>query len=173
MKHIRRYHNRYAVTGDYTAIKVMIASVVFCWVINNLDWSQWIVKAEFVSPLGDAKVIQIDHQVEVKVPVPLNCKTEKCQIMAYIVERFGDDAADAITMINKCENHAFNPKATNTANSNGTIDRGIFQINSIHGGDEMYNWRTNIDAAYKIFKNRGWGAWSCSYVIGVKSFWQK
>lgn len=173
MKHIRRYHNRYAVTGDYTAIKTMIASVVFGWVVLNLDWSQWIAQAEWIDPRSDAQLIEIEKIVEVKVPVPVKCETEKCKIMAYIVEKFGDDASDAITMLNKCENHSLNSKATNKANSNGTIDRGVFQINSIHGGDELYDWKTNIDKAYKIFKNRGWSAWSCSHVIGVKSFWQK
>lgn len=170
---MKLYKRHYHIKPDYTAIKTMIASAVFGWVIMNLDYSQWIVKAEFVSPLSDAKVIQVEKVVEVKVPVPVKCTTEKCEIMAYILEKFGDDASDAITMLNKCENHSLNPKATNTANSNGTVDRGVFQINSVHGGDEMYNWKTNIDTAYRIFKNRGWSAWSCSHVIGVKSFWQK
>jgi hypothetical protein len=99
--------------------------------------------------------------------------TEKEKILNYIVEVFGEDSADAITIINKCENHAFDPKATNW-NSNGTWDTGIFQINQIHGYtmDEMQDWHKNIDAAKKIFDNRGWTAWSCSYVVGVKSFWQ-
>jgi hypothetical protein len=99
--------------------------------------------------------------------------TQKQQILSYIIEVFGDDSADAITIINKCENHAFDPKATNW-NRNGTWDTGIFQINQIHGYtmDEMQDWRKNIDAAKKIFDNRGWTAWSCSYVVGVKSFWQ-
>jgi hypothetical protein len=99
--------------------------------------------------------------------------TEKQQIMSYIVEVFGDDADDAITIINKCENSEFNPKATNH-NSNGTWDTGIFQINQVHGYslEEMQDWHKNIDVAKKIFDNRGWKAWSCSHVIGVKSFWQ-
>ena len=99
--------------------------------------------------------------------------SEKQQILAYIVEVFGDDSADAITIINKCENHAFNPKATNW-NRNGTWDTGIFQINQVHGYtmEEMQDWKLNINAAKKIFDNRGWTAWSCSEVVGVKPFWK-
>ena len=99
--------------------------------------------------------------------------TEKQQILDYIIEVFGDDSADAITIINKCENHAFNPGATNW-NRNGTWDAGIFQINEIHGYsiEQMKDWKQNIDAAKKIFDGRGWSAWSCSHVINIKSFWQ-
>lgn len=99
--------------------------------------------------------------------------SEKQQILAYIVEVFGDDSADAITIINKCENHEFNPKATNW-NRNGTWDTGIFQINQVHGYtmEEMQDWKQNIIAAKKIFDASGWSAWSCSHVINVKSFWQ-
>jgi hypothetical protein len=99
--------------------------------------------------------------------------TEKEQILNYIVEVFGEDAADAITIINKCENHAFDPKATNW-NSNGTWDAGIFQVNEIHGYtiEQMKDWKQNIDAAKIIFDGRGWEAWACSNHVGVKSFWQ-
>ena len=116
--------------------------------------------------------------VEYKSPVVLVDErdrdySEKQQILDYIVEVFGDDSADAITLINKCENHAFDPKATNW-NSNGTWDTGIFQINQVNGYsmEEMQDWKLNIDAAKKIFDNRGWSAWSCAEEVGVKPFWK-
>lgn len=120
-------------------------------------------------------VLEVEKQVEVvrEVEVDRKFTTQKQQILAYIVEVFGDDADDAITIINKCENSSFNPEAENW-NSNGTWDAGIFQVNEVHGYtmEEMKDWKQNVDAAYKIFKSRGWEAWSCSHVVGVKSFWQ-
>lgn len=53
--------------------------------------------------------------------------------------------------------------ATNT-NSNKSIDRGLFQINSIHSakytGKDIFNCETNIDVAYQIYKASKWNAWS-------------
>ena len=120
--------------------------------------------------------VQVQAREIIIVPEPTPTpkpQTEKEQILAYIVEVFGEDSADAITIINKCENKAFNPKATNW-NRNGTWDTGIFQINQIHGYtmEEMQDWKQNIDAAKKIFDNSTWSAWSCSRVVNIKSFWQ-
>lgn len=101
--------------------------------------------------------------------------SQKVQILSYIVEVFGEDAADAITIIRKCENSAFNPEAENW-NNNGTWDAGIFQVNQVHGYtiEEMKDWKKNIDAAYKIFKRAGnkWTPWSCAHVIGQKPFYE-
>jgi hypothetical protein len=51
------------------------------------------------------------------------------------------------------------------ANTNGTIDVGIFQINSIHFGregcsfKELVNMESNIKCAKKIYDEQGWGPW--------------
>jgi hypothetical protein len=46
-------------------------------------------------------------------------------------------------------------------NSNGSKDRGIFQINSIHGfGDELFEAELNIKIARKIYDKNGWKAGS-------------
>ena len=99
--------------------------------------------------------------------------TQKQMILNYIVEVFGDESANAITIINKCENHNFDPKAQNW-NSNGSVDTGIFMVNSVHGYSEeqLKDWKFNIDKAKQIYDRNGWSAWACSHVIGVKSFWQ-
>ena len=97
--------------------------------------------------------------------------TQKQEIIAKIVEAFGEDAPDAFNVL-YCENRGLNPNATNH-NRNGTIDRGLFQINSIHGGEELFDIDTNIRAAKKIFDNRGWTAWACSERVGVTPFWKE
>lgn len=97
--------------------------------------------------------------------------TEKQIIIQKITEVFGEDAPDAFNIL-YCENRTLNPKATNH-NRNGSIDRGLFQINSIHGhGDKMYDIDLNIKTAKRIFDQRGWSAWSCAERVGVQPFWK-
>jgi len=48
-------------------------------------------------------------------------------------------------------------------NSNGTIDRGLFQINSVHGyGNELFDPYTNIDIGLKLYMGDGIGHWTAS-----------
>lgn len=54
-----------------------------------------------------------------------------------------------------------NPNAQNSANSNGTIDRGLFQINSVHGAQSTFDLASNIRAAIQISNNgSNWQPWS-------------
>ena len=47
-------------------------------------------------------------------------------------------------------------------NKDGSVDYGLFQINSIHGYDknDLMDPAFNIDVAYKIYKSQGLRAWS-------------
>lgn len=84
----------------------------------------------------------------------------EADIRAYITTKFGVYASVA-TCIAQHES-GFNPNAIHY-NSNGTIDRGVFQINSIHGYDPstLFNWKDNIDIAYTM-SGAGtiWDAWA-------------
>lgn len=40
-------------------------------------------------------------------------------------------------------------------NTNGTVDRGLFQINSVHGGMSTYSTTANAKAAFSLYKKRG------------------
>lgn len=106
-------------------------------------------------------------------PIPTTeTLTEKEQIIAYIYEVFGEHAEDAIKVVGECENKSWNPKAVNH-NRNGTVDRGIFQLNSAYwGGEENFDWKTNVDKAYIVFERAGkkWTPWTCSHVVGQKNY---
>ena len=54
-----------------------------------------------------------------------------------------------------------NPLTVNK-NTNGTWDRGIFQINSVHGDDdlEMFDVDKNLIAARAVYDKQGITAWS-------------
>jgi hypothetical protein len=52
------------------------------------------------------------------------------------------------------------PGATNASNTNGTIDRGLFQMNSIHGGCSTYDLDENVRCAVKLSRNGSyWKPW--------------
>jgi hypothetical protein len=104
-------------------------------------------------------------------PAPSEVSTEKQQIIDYIVEVFGEHAPEAFNVL-FCENRNLDPKAINY-NRNGTVDRGIFQLNSAYwGGEENFNYKTNIDKAYVVFERAGkkFTPWTCSHRINQKNY---
>lgn len=65
-----------------------------------------------------------------------------------------------------------NPNADNSGlNSDGTNDKGLMQINSIHvtsgliSDTARFDPEANVKAAYAIYRGSGWSAWS-SYNAG-------
>jgi len=111
------------------------------------------------------------------VPVDHTFTTQRQQILAYIVEKFGDRAGDAISIINQCENHAFNPDAINH-NHNGSIDIGVMQINTSTTSadvEKLHDWKYNIDRGFAKYKARGnkFTDWTCAHVINEKNYLDK
>lgn len=96
-------------------------------------------------------------------------------IEQYIIKVFGQDAGSkGIEMLKECENKSMNPEATNH-NRNGSVDRGLWQINSVHGyGEELFDPYFNTDVAYKIYQRAGnsFRPWSCANHAGEIAFWQ-
>lgn len=78
---------------------------------------------------------------------------------------FEDDAEDALK-IAKCES-GLRADAWNE-NTNGSVDVGVFQINSVHGirAKWLLNDEVNIRVAKQIFDEQGgWHAWVCKKVL--------
>lgn len=63
--------------------------------------------------------------------------------------------------VSLAENQASDPKATHK-NLDGTIDYGLWQVNSIHGYpvDQLLTSTGNARAAFEVWKKEGWPAWS-------------
>lgn len=108
-------------------------------------------------------------------------KTQKQQILAYIVSKFGDSAADAITIIRKCENSTFDPTRMNKSNKNGTWDVGVMQINvdpeNAAEVKKLQDYRYNIDRGYQKFLQGDGGKhrktfylWTCGHEIGQYTY---
>lgn len=94
------------------------------------------------------------------------------QIEARIHEVFGDRADDAIKMLKTCENKSFDPQVVSPLNDNGSVDVGLFQINTDPKNtdevEKLKNWEYNIQRAYKKFeaKYRTFYYWTCGNVAG-------
>ena len=141
--------------------------------------TQGIVGAQVLAPTDN--IVYVDRVVEVirEVEVDRTFKSEKQQIMAYIVQVFGEDAPDAI-QIAKCES-GLNPETIGDTNlmshNNGELvgdSIGIFQVRT---GGEGWNrakanemsaeefrvylkdYKKNIDYAKTIFDQGGWSPW--------------
>jgi len=57
-------------------------------------------------------------------------------------------------------------------NTNGSIDRGLFQINSVHGALSTTNLAANVKAAVKIHKESGWSPWVTYKTGAYKKYYQ-
>lgn len=84
--------------------------------------------------------------------------TQTSQVEDLIREAFPEEP-EVMIAIAKSES-GLNPQAGNK-NHNGTIDTGIFQINSIHGYSEEWlkDPENNIKAARKVYEKQGKEAW--------------
>lgn len=80
-------------------------------------------------------------------------------IVAYITKVFEPEGKHIVVRAINCfySESGLRPDAVNTSNSNGTVDRGIAQINSIWKmkPEDAHNYRKNIDKAYEIYKRSG------------------
>lgn len=75
---------------------------------------------------------------------------------------FPDAVHVPMVAISKAES-GWNTTAVNTGNSNGSVDRGLFQINSVHGFDAnrlVNDAKYNTQCAKDVYDRQGLGAWS-------------
>lgn len=102
------------------------------------------------------------------VPARALLALNPCWIRGEIIATFGSSAKTALC-IAKNES-GFQQYATHI-NTNGSIDRGIFQINSIHDGSFparlAFNVSENIRYAHQLFQAQGWSPWVTKKACGV------
>jgi hypothetical protein len=103
---------------------------------------------------------------EIKIILPKKAEavreTTYQDIINEIVKRFSPFGKKAVLWAIRCaeSESGLDEHATNY-NTNGTIDRGIMQINSIHNISEQdaYNYKKNIEYAAQIYSASGKNAW--------------
>lgn len=121
--------------------------------------------------------ITIEKRKPVEVVSPLvqeilenNNLTNLNPVEQIILDVFGIQDFKTARAVAKCES-GFRCNALNV-NSNGTVDYGCFQINSIHwerfgGLENLVTCEQQIKAAYEIYKEQGFHPW---VVAGGKCF---
>lgn len=110
-------------------------------------------------------VIEEVKPLTVISPVVMEELTPKfdTDIEKYICEKFGQMDCKIAVAVAKAES-GLRENAINI-NTNGTIDVGIYQINSIHFNKEGCSLKEiadqykNVDCAYSIWEKQGWNPW--------------
>lgn len=89
-----------------------------------------------------------------------------CAAYLPIIQKYDWDSYTAQAIM-RAENGACNPTKDNAGlNWDGSVDYGLFQVNSIHaemvGGDleRLRDPETNVRIAHQIYVAAGWTAWS-------------
>ena len=97
-------------------------------------------------------------------PTPIPCPTSvvlRQEIVSYI--RCKDWDSERAIKIVECESN-FNTEAIHV-NRNGTVDRGAWQLNSIHKGitsECAFNLKCATDASFNIYLKQGFSPWNAS-----------
>lgn len=149
-----------AILGFLTMI-CAIAVKVALW----FDSNKVIVKSPLV--VTTQKVVTVEKRVvEVINPVVVMDYPEEVDtdIEKYICEKWGLMDCKTALAIAKAES-GLKCDAINI-NTNGTVDLGLYQLNTTHlkkGGDwtlaNMGDCYKNVDLAYKLFQEQGWNPW--------------
>jgi len=111
--------------------------------------------------------VEIDPLPPIVTPIPTPTPTPtpaKHEVIAYIAKVFEPAGTHSVVRAINCfySESGLRWDAIGV-NTNGTHDSGVAQLNSIHikrfGKEIQTDFRKNIDAAYQIYKERGWSAW--------------
>jgi len=146
--------------------------------ITNIFLATMILTAVVGYDIAHTEVPPVKAEAVVESPVASPSASTKVSyppVEQYIRLKFGVWGDKAVTMLKTCENKQLNPTAINW-NKNGTWDYGTFQINQVHGytQEQLADYKFNTDVAWKLFERAGYKFtdWTCSPVVGDKSFWQ-
>jgi hypothetical protein len=115
---------------------------------------------------ASAKIMPVLPPGKTQIPRSLEHTFKKSEIEAMWIASGGPkDQAEIAAAIALAESGGA-PKQE-SRNSNGSIDRGLFQINSVHGKCSTTNITENVKCAVKIYKeSKGWAPWT-TYKTGA------
>lgn len=162
-------------TKDFTSVirffGLTVGLTILCQIVGIISNAPTELLSPYISHNFNVQAESIELQPIETDSIELTPCQGLPEIEQYICTTFKAEYSNAMAILS-CENKSLNPTAINH-NSNGSIDEGIFQINSIHGQSNMFNYKKNIEFAYKLMKRDGWQAWACSgSTLNIKSFWE-
>ena len=134
------------------AVAVVIVEYLLAGGYYFMEKNGWL---DFLHPktivIEVAKAAEIKEEIKVEEKKPLSIEDE--------IRKAFPECPDTMLAIAKAESK-LKPLAHND-NNNGTIDTGIFQINSVHGYSEKWlqDPMNNIKAARAIYEKQGLTAW--------------
>jgi hypothetical protein len=155
--------------GSYPKVKRFVLVNFLFVVIGFVGWNISLTMPE-VSFKWSSDPISFERPVEAKFEVKETIVKEKT-IEEKIAETFPENPA-IMKAIAQAES-GMNPIASHK-NINGSVDIGLFQINSVHGNDqlELFDVDKNLAVARQVYEKQGLGAWSAfsngSYLKYVK-----
>jgi hypothetical protein len=166
IKVCRNYKGKftYKVTGARWACAILLAiifALIFAYCKREEERN-----FKFVSPIPEAKLIE---SLRVKTVLATE-EVSDIQVLKMIVQEFevfGPRVVREALDIAWCESK-YKEKAENW-NTNGSVDRGIFQISSIHGYSEhkLFAAWENINIAREMYRKQGWRPWVCARKLGI------
>ena len=152
----------------YLLLFILLLIAGWLLLMRVIDWSnthelkkQKLVSVTLRWPLA---IVKKEPQVIEKRIEPYPEELIDTPIKKYIAEKFGPyDAKIALGIVAAESN--FNSEAWNV-NSNGSIDLGLWQINSVHFAKAGCSIRDVLDpiratdCAYNLFKEQGFSPWT-------------
>jgi len=170
MKNVKQYKNQLRLGILLILIILSVASIsIILKAINNFFDQNYIqfnrvINIEIKAPFEIKKRAENPQEVIKIVEQLPKLEEVNSDIEKYICDKWGIYQCQVALAVAKAESglkeDAFN------VNSNGSIDVGIFQINSVHykkqgcSLKEIIDPYKNVDCAYEIYQSSGWNAWS-------------
>lgn len=162
----RRYikvHNILMLLGGITLGVFLVVNTIqnLTHECKHVEESIEIVFQEFPEQASE-KVEEVVAVEEVEIEEPVKpAYTGVCSQYYDMVDKYDWDTETMLAIM--YAESSCRPNLDNTGlNKNGSVDYGLFQINSIHGYDknDLMDPEFNISVAYKIYKSQGLRAWS-------------
>ena len=158
MKHLRKNNGRF--TRSVKGARVALALIFVLVLMIAKGYGD---KIEFV-PLSPVKDVHAYAWTITPTPVPTWDQVSKMVIDEF--KDLGPKRVSEALKISYCESR-WNPKAIHV-NTNGSVDKGTFQLNSVHNLPDSVTMDTlaNIKwAKAKFIRDGNWNAWSCRKVL--------